>query len=99
MIYRVYVRGAAERDVAEAQQWYEQQQAGLAAKFNAEFGAVLDQLAETPLLYPQRYRKVRRAVLHRFPFMVWYQVEGARITVLACTHGKADPGQLPSRLR
>ncbi|WP_123590863.1 type II toxin-antitoxin system RelE/ParE family toxin [Salinisphaera orenii] len=99
MSYSVYVRGAAERDVAEAQRWYEQQQAGLAAEFNAEFGSTLDRLADTPFLYPQRYREIRRAVLRRFPFLVWYRVEGAKITVLACTHGKANPSELPSRLR
>lgn len=98
MTYSVYVRGAAERDVAEAQQWYERQQAGLAAAFNAEFAAALDRLAETPFLYAQRYRGIRRAVLRRFPFLIWYRVEGARITILACTHGKADPTQLPSRV-
>ncbi|WP_123630272.1 type II toxin-antitoxin system RelE/ParE family toxin [Salinisphaera orenii] len=99
MSYSVYVRGAAERDVAEAQRWYEQQQAGLAAEFNAEFSSTLDRLADTPFLYPQRYREIRRAVLRRLPFLVWYRVEGAKITVLACTHGKANPSELPSRLR
>ena len=84
---------------AEVQRWYEQQQAGLAAEFDAEFGSALDRLADTPFLYPQRYREIRRAVLRRFPFLVWYRVEGAKITVLACTHGKANPSELPSRLR
>ena len=90
MIDNVYLRRAAERDVVEAQQWYEQQQAGLAAEFNAEFDALVD---------PQKYRRIRRAVLRRFPFLVWYQVQESRITILACTHGKANPSQLPSRLR
>jgi hypothetical protein len=57
--YSVYVRGAAERDVAEAQHWYEQQQAGLAADLNAEFGAVLTRLAENPFIYPHIYREAR----------------------------------------
>ncbi|MES1940708.1 hypothetical protein T5B8_10717 [Salinisphaera sp. T5B8] len=99
MIYNVYLRRAAERDVVEAQQWYEQQQAGLAAEFNAEFNALMDRLAEAPFLYPQKYRGVRRAVLRRFPFLIWYQVQESRITILACTHGKANPIKLPSRLR
>ena len=99
MSYSIYVRGAAERDVAEAQLWYEQQQMGLAGEFNVEFSAALERIAETPFIYPQRYRGIRRAVLRRFPFLVWYRVEDTRITVLACTHGKANPIKLPSRLR
>ena len=69
----------------EAPVQHEQQQAGLAAEFNAEFDALVD---------PQKYRRIRRAALRRFPFLVWYQVQKSRITILACTHGKANPSQL-----
>lgn len=96
--YSVYVRGAAERDVAAAQKWYEEQQQGLAAEFNIEFNATVDQLAENPLIYAVRYRDIRRALLHRFPFLVWYRVQGSEVTVLAYTHGKADSSKLRSRL-
>ncbi|MGH8453131.1 MAG: type II toxin-antitoxin system RelE/ParE family toxin [Nevskiales bacterium] len=99
MSYSVYVRRAAERDVAQAQKWYEEQQRGLAAEFHVEFSATLGRLTETPLIYPALYRNVRRAVSHRFPYLVWYRVQNSRVTVLACTHGKADPGKVLARLR
>ena len=99
MSFTVYVRRAAEFDVAEAQLWYEEQQAGLAAKFYNELSTVLDRLAETPLMYPVVYRDLRRTVLKRFPFLVWYRVEGSVVTVLACTHGKANPIKTKRRLR
>lgn len=99
MSFSVYVRRAAELDVAQALLWYEQQQAGLAAKFYEELGAALDRLAETPMIYPVVYRDIRRTVLHRFPFLVWYRVEGSVVTVLACTHGKAKPSKTKRRLR
>lgn len=50
MSFTVYVRQAAELDIAEAQIWYEEQHAGLAAKFHHEFGVVMTRLAETPLI-------------------------------------------------
>ncbi|MGK2942843.1 MAG: type II toxin-antitoxin system RelE/ParE family toxin [Immundisolibacter sp.] len=98
MSYRVYVRRAAERDVVEAQKWYEQQQYGLAARFHVEFSATLDRLAETPLIYPALYCEVRRVVLRRFPYLVWYRVQNSSVTVLACTHGRVDPFTLSIRL-
>ncbi len=61
MSYRVYVRSAAERDIVEAQNWYEAQQQGLAAECHAELSAMLGSLGETPLIYPLLYREVRRA--------------------------------------
>lgn len=99
MSYTVLVRGAAERDLARAQRWYEAQQAGLGFEFHTEFGRLMARLEETPLLYPVMYRSVRRAVLHRFPFLVWFVVQDSVVKVLACTHGRTDPRRLPGRLR
>ena len=99
MSYTVNVRHAAERDVVEAQHWYEQQRAGLAAQFHDEFARVIGRLAETPLIYPVAYQDVRRAVLQRFPFLIWYRLQGSAIAVLACTHGKLDQAKVFARLR
>jgi toxin ParE1/3/4 len=92
--FSIYVRRTAELDIAEAQMWYEEQQVGLATEFHYELSMTLTRLAETPHIYPVVYRNIRRAVLHRFPFLVWYHVEGSVVTVLACTHGKASPPTL-----
>ena len=99
LIYTVYIRRVAERDVAEAQSWYENQRSGLAREFHAEFSTTLIRIAETPLVYPTIYRNVRRVVLHRFPYLVWYQVQNSLVTILACTHGKADPDKVTARLQ
>ena len=99
MTFTVRLGRAAELDVQEAQDWYEEQQAGLARDFNHEFAAVMVRLAETPLIYPVVYRNIRRAILHRFPFLVWYQIDGSGVRVLACTHGRADPLKIRARLR
>lgn len=98
MSYTLYVRRAAELEVIAAQKWYEEQRTGLALEFHAEFSAVLNRLTETPLIYPEVYRDVRRAVLHRFPYLVWFRVHNSMVTVLACTHGKADPGKVPVKM-
>ncbi|WP_353218802.1 hypothetical protein [Salinisphaera sp. S4-8] len=91
MIYNVYLRRAAERDVFEAQQWYEQQQAGLAAEFNAEFNALIDRLAEAPFLYPQKYRRTAGSAA---PISVSDLVSGARKpdhdTCLYAWQGESD---------
>ncbi len=56
-------------------------------------------LAETPLISPVVYREVRRAVLHRFPFLVWYEIAGSVVHVLACTHGRTHPRKVKVKLR
>ena len=59
-------------------------------------GAVLDAIAESPLVRRAAYRNVRRPVLPRFPYQIWLVVdENSRaIHVLACTHARRDPQRL-----
>lgn len=99
MNYSVFVRQSAELDILDAQQWYEQQQVGLATKFYHELDVFFERLSETPLLYPIVYRNIRRAVLHQFPFLIWFRVDGSQVIVLACTHSRSNPRRIRQRLR
>lgn len=97
MSFIVQVRRAAELDVAEAQIWYETQRAGLGAEFHSEVSQVIARLEETPLIYRVVHGNVRRAVVRRFPYLIWFRVLGELVIVLACTHAKQDPGKAVSR--
>lgn len=98
MSFKVYIRHAAEQDILAAADWYDQQQADLARQFYQELVATIKRLETTPLIYQTVYRGVRRAVLHRFPYLVWYRVEEQSVTVLACTHARAHPDAALLRL-
>ena len=97
MSFTVVIRGAAERDVTAAQDWYEKE-AGLGADFYTEFSATIDTLANTPFIYSEVYRGVRRAILHRFPYLVWYRVDEHTVTVVACTHARTGPRKLGKKI-
>lgn len=99
MIYKVEVRGAAELDVAEAMNWYDQQSSGLGEAFLEDFAQVLKRLSESPLIYQVIYRGSRRAQLLRFPYLVWFRVQGRLVTVLACLRGSDNPATMRRRLR
>lgn len=98
MSYEVQVRRAAELDMAEAQVWYETQQTGLGAEFRSEISRVIDRLATTPLIYQIVHRDVRRAIVRRFPYLVWYRVATEKVIVLACTYAGRDPERVKARL-
>jgi Plasmid stabilisation system protein. len=99
LTFKVQIRRAAEVDVAEAQGWYETQRSGLGAEFHSEISQIFTVLTETPLIYPILYRDVRRVLVHRFPYLVWYRVVAQDVTVLACTHARQNPEKVISRLR
>ena len=89
---------SAELDVAEAQLWYETQRSGLGAEFHSQVSQVIDRLAETPLIYQLVHRDIRRAIVHRFPYLLWYRAIGETVTVLACTYAGRDPEKVKARL-
>ena len=99
MNYKVQVRRAAELDIAGAQVWYESQRPGLGTELHSEITRTFAILTETPLIYPVLYRDVRRALIHRFPYLLWYRVQRNNVTVLALTHARQDPQKATKRLR
>lgn len=99
MSYEVQVRRAAELDIAEAQVWYETQQTGLGSEFRSEVSRVIDRLAMSPLIYQMVHRDVHRAIVHRFPYLVWSRVVGQMVVVLACTYAGRDPEHVKARLK
>ena len=88
-----------ELDIAEAQVWYETQQTGRGAAFHSEISQVIDRLAASPLIYQVVHRDIRRAIVRRFPYLVWYRVAAETVVVLACTYAGRDPVQVKDRLR
>ncbi|MHB8741524.1 MAG: type II toxin-antitoxin system RelE/ParE family toxin [Sulfuricaulis sp.] len=91
MTLEVRLRPEAEQDLSDAAVWYEGQLSGLGHQFLDEVLAAFSSLAEVPLRYPIVHRNTRRALIHRFPFGVYYQVENTAIVVLAVMHGSRDP--------
>jgi len=85
------IRPEAERDLAEAYQWYESQLAGLGSDFLLRLDATLSSIQRTPDLYPTVHRKIRRALIRRFPYGIFYLVERNRIVVLGVLHARRDP--------
>ena len=95
----VVIRRTAEIDVMAIEDWYEAQRPGLGREFRAAVDAGITRIADNPLAYAERYRGVRRAVLRRFPYVIWYRALENLVVVLACVHGRRDPRMIRSRLR
>jgi plasmid stabilization system protein ParE len=93
----IVFRPIAQAEYDGAIAWYEAQQAGLGAAFEAEVQAVLDTIANTPDRYPVALRDIREAPLGRFPYCVYYRVRSGSVVVLAVYHQARDPSGWQSR--
>ena len=73
---RVSFRPQARAEIREARGWYERQVPGLGRVFIAELDATLAFLRLHPRMYAavSNDANVRRALLHRFPYSLVYEV-------------------------
>ena len=83
--------GGAVREIGEAFDWYEAQCEGLGSEFEMAFELQLKRLEQVPLLYPEVVPGVRRTLLPRFPYGVFYAVKNELIHVLAVIHHARNP--------
>ena len=91
MALPVVYRDAARQDIVAAARQYEGHRRGLGAAFVSEVARIEAHIADAPGLYQSVEGEVRRAVMRRFPFGVFYIEEAARIVVLACLDLRQDP--------
>lgn len=85
------IRPLAQQDIAEAYDWYEEQATGLGHEFLRAMDAILARIERTPGAYPKVYRELRRALLRRFPYKVYFRLEGDQPVVLAVVHHRRHP--------
>lgn len=87
----VIFRSAAQADIADAYRWYEARQPHLGAAFMDEIGKLEQLIRTNPELFEVIRGDVRRAILHRFPYAVFYVVRPEWISVVAVLHHARHP--------
>ena len=97
--YRLVAEPRADLDVAAAYQWYEGERAGLGLQFLEELRAVYDRIAEDPLRYQDLESGIRRALLRRFPYSIYFAVESDVVVILAVLHVSRSPIEWQRRRR
>ncbi len=82
---------AAQGEVVEALDWYEQQSPGLGETLVIELNRIAIRIVANPLHFPRVHKDVRRALLRRFPYAIFFRVAEDEIQVIACFHTRRDP--------
>jgi len=89
----VRFRSEAAADVALARDWYEAQSAGLGDSFVGALERTVELLASLPEAFPEIAMGVRRALLRRFPYALYYSLADGGIDVIACLHTRQSPSR------
>jgi len=82
----VTIQPDAITDASEAAAWYEEQKPGLGIEFLLELDMAIERAAENPQTNTVQYRNVRRALVRRFPYSVYYHFEGDKLDIFEILH-------------
>ncbi|WP_026730904.1 type II toxin-antitoxin system RelE/ParE family toxin [Fischerella sp. PCC 9605] len=97
MNYKLLISPEAELDIEEAFEWYEESNPGLGYEFVRVVDSCLAGIGRNLLAYPLVHQEIRRALIRRFPYGIFYLFEEDTIIVIACFHVKRDPQQWQCR--
>ncbi len=82
-------------DLDRAVAWYEKQRKGLGLEFLVSVEKVASNISDSPFLYPVKHRGLRSALVSRFPFTVFYDVNKSQVVIHALFDNRQDPQRLP----
>ena len=91
--YRLISEPPADLDVEAAFEWYESERSGLGLEFLDELRTAYDCIVVGPLKYQELRGGIRRALLRRFPYAVYFVIEGDVVVVVAVLHASRDPAE------
>jgi plasmid stabilization system protein ParE len=88
--WRVLIRPVAETDLNNARNWYNDQRPGLGDEFLVSIAEAFSRLEEHPERYHVYYNGFRRILTVRFPYKVFYRIEGDMVIIFRVLHRARD---------
>ncbi|HEX7406103.1 MAG TPA: type II toxin-antitoxin system RelE/ParE family toxin [Candidatus Binatia bacterium] len=95
--YRLISEPRADLDVEAAFEWYEKERPGLGLEFLDELRAAYNRIVDNPFKYQHLRSGVRRALLRRFPYAVYFAIEDDVVVVVAALDASRDPAEWQRR--
>ena len=90
-MYQLIIRSVAAKMAKEAYEWYDEQQAGLGDVFFSELQSCYDKLESWPEAYPKIKKHYRPLVMHKFPYVIIFEISGSNVVVYSIFHTSQNP--------
>ena len=81
----------ANQELHEALRWHAQQSPGLDDEFMRCIDEALAKIVRNPRMFPIAIQKVRKHLVRRFPYIIYYEINNPEIMILAVFHTKRNP--------
>lgn len=87
----VVLRPAARQEYDDAVDYYEAQRVGLGTRYANRVRDVLTRIGNNPKMHGIVFSDIRKAVVTKFPYCIFYRELTDRVEVIAVFHTRRDP--------
>lgn len=89
--YKIELSDEAEQDFDNSYQYYEEKSEQTADNFYRSIDESLEKISQNPHGYQEVHEDVRRFVVKRFPFSIYYRIKDIVVRVIAIFHTRRNP--------
>ena len=101
MIFRTVIEEEAEKEFAEAVDFYDGRDPGLGQRFARDVRDVFREACKNPERFPRATGLTRKAKVLDWPYSVYFSIkpESSELVISTIWHGKRNPAELRRRLK
>lgn len=89
--FNIEISEYAHGEIDDAREFYNLQKNGLGDDFQYDVFLAITNIATFPNLYPNINTNVKRCLLHRFPYSIFYAIKEQSVVVLSVAHQHRKP--------
>ena len=97
-MYTLKLKPEVYNDIKIAYDWYESQRIGLGEDFLLTLEESYSKITRTPKIYQLIYKTVRRKLLRRFPYGLFFVLRGDEVIIIAVMHTRRKPSDWNERV-
>jgi len=90
-LYKIELSDQAEEDFDNAYQYYNNESEIVAARFLNEVNISFEKIAGNPELYTKTDYDLRKCVLQKFPFVIYYECKEDIVQIVSVFHTSRNP--------
>jgi toxin ParE1/3/4 len=101
MSFQIEIEAQAQEELAQAIQYYDEQEPGIGQRFAADVRELfVKHVAEDPDRFPKASRLTHKARIHGWPYSIYFTVDHnlKKVIITTVWHGSCDPRKLKRRI-
>jgi len=81
----------AKSELEDAVEYYNLQVQGLGSRYKSEAKVTIQRIAIFPTAFMEVKPEIRRCIMHKFPYSIYYSIQDDIILILAVAHQHRKP--------